>query len=418
MPILHELYRNDIEKNNPWDDLPTRNSHKKMSQTIDGYEIRYLVRHNDLYISMWDGDICITTLSLAFIKWRNIKVYQENTIDVNIAYQGEGLAFKLYKLLILSKNISIIAHYMASHSEGAMKLWMRLAAVSGINAYGFLDSTGEMFFVKPNLQKELKIAKKSINLYDNPDSGLIITKRNSTTDLQLKDIMRRNYTLRKTPEKQDAFGNKKVKPFKESVNKLPIPATPENITKAQDFVFQKWKARAREYGHDEPVDLSKSCKASSMFAQRIFGGQIRGNIDHQYVVLNNQIIDLNTDAADVRALPPNWAHYHDRRWFGNREHKASMKSLEPRVNRWVTEFTNLLTETKDSYTPPTLHVGDALKIGKFKNRKTNITGFKTDDHNQPVVKTTKGDQKLFKPRIVKLEDELDENNKYRKRSKT
>jgi len=31
-----------------------------------------------------------------------------------------------------------------------------------------------------------------------------------------------------------------------------------------------------------------------------------------------------------------------------------------------------------------------------------VTGFKTDDNNQPVLKTTKGDQKLFKPRISKL----------------
>jgi hypothetical protein len=41
--------------------------------------------------------------------------------------------------------------------------------------------------------------------------------------------------------------------------------------------------------------------------------------------------------------------------------------------------------------------------GKFKNRKAEVKGFTTDDHNQPVLKTTKGDQKLFKPRILKLD---------------
>lgn len=56
----------------------------------------------------------------------------------------------------------------------------------------------------------------------------------------------------------------------------------------------------------------------------------------------------------------------------------------------------------DSYQPPELNVGDEVKVGKFKNRKTNITGFKKDENNQPVLKTTKGDQKLFKPRISKL----------------
>lgn len=63
----------------------------------------------------------------------------------------------------------------------------------------------------------------------------------------------------------------------------------------------------------------------------------------------------------------------------------------------------IVQETVKSYNPPTINVGDEIKIGKFKNRKTQVTGFDTDDHNQPVLKTTKGDQKLFKPRISKLE---------------
>ena len=63
-----------------------------------------------------------------------------------------------------------------------------------------------------------------------------------------------------------------------------------------------------------------------------------------------------------------------------------------------------IVESSDkSYTPPTINVGDEIKVGKFKNRKTEVTGFSTDDHDQPVLKTTKGDQKLFKPRISKLE---------------
>lgn len=58
---------------------------------------------------------------------------------------------------------------------------------------------------------------------------------------------------------------------------------------------------------------------------------------------------------------------------------------------------------------PTIEVGDEVKVGKFKNRKAIVKGFTTDDHNQPVLKTTKGDQKLFKPRISKLEEGRDVN---------
>jgi len=62
-------------------------------------------------------------------------------------------------------------------------------------------------------------------------------------------------------------------------------------------------------------------------------------------------------------------------------------------------------DDEETYQPPEIEVGDEVKVGKFKNRKAEVKGFTKDKHNQPVLKTTKGDQKLFKPRISKLEDE-------------
>jgi hypothetical protein len=66
-----------------------------------------------------------------------------------------------------------------------------------------------------------------------------------------------------------------------------------------------------------------------------------------------------------------------------------------------------ITEAK-SYQPPEIEVGDEVRVGKFKNRKAEVKGFTTDENNQPVLKTTKGDQQLFKPRISKLMKEDDE----------
>ncbi len=62
-----------------------------------------------------------------------------------------------------------------------------------------------------------------------------------------------------------------------------------------------------------------------------------------------------------------------------------------------------LKEDKETLKLPDMNVGDEVKVGRFKNRKATVKGFKKDDHGQPVLKTTKGDQKLFKPRISKLE---------------
>ena len=59
---------------------------------------------------------------------------------------------------------------------------------------------------------------------------------------------------------------------------------------------------------------------------------------------------------------------------------------------------------KDILKLPSIEIGDEILVGKFKNRKAVVTVFAVDDNNQPVLKTTKGDQKLFKPRIVKLMD--------------
>lgn len=116
-----------------------------------------------------------------------------------------------------------------------------------------------------------------------------------------------------------------------------LPATPEMIAQAKVFVLRKWLERAQERGSSLPADLSGSCKFSSMFAQRIFGGEIRGNYDHQYVQLpDGRIIDLNIDAADVSALDD--PHHHDSEFWGGPDHVESMASCRPRVDQWVAEF--------------------------------------------------------------------------------
>ena len=56
----------------------------------------------------------------------------------------------------------------------------------------------------------------------------------------------------------------------------------------------------------------------------------------------------------------------------------------------------------ETYQPPELAVGDKILKGKFKNSPAEIKGFTKDKHNQPVLKTNKGEVQLFKPRVSKL----------------
>jgi len=66
---------------------------------------------------------------------------------------------------------------------------------------------------------------------------------------------------------------------------------------------------------------------------------------------------------------------------------------------------------KKTLNPPSISVGDEVKVCKYKNRKAEVKGFTKDDHGQPVLKTTKGDQKLFKPRVTTLEPVKEEEKK-------
>jgi GNAT superfamily N-acetyltransferase len=71
-----------------------------------------------------------------------------------------------------------------------------------------------------------------------------------------------------------------------------------------------------------------------------------------------------------------------------------------------------MKEAQSTLKLPNIDVGDEVMVGKFKNRKATVKGFDKDDNNQPVLKTNKGDQKLFKPRIRKLMDYIDESVNY------
>jgi len=57
-----------------------------------------------------------------------------------------------------------------------------------------------------------------------------------------------------------------------------------------------------------------------------------------------------------------------------------------------------------SYQAPEIKTGDEVKVGKFKNRRAIVKSITKDKHNQPVLQTNKGEHKLFKPRIDKLEE--------------
>ncbi len=104
------------------------------------------------------------------------------------------------------------------------------------------------------------------------------------------------------------------------------------------FVMERWRERAAEMRLSDPIDLSGSCRFSTLFVQSLHGGSIRGYNDHFHVRLGSGlIVDLNAQAADVQEIrrrggDPYWHH---RAFMASRDVRESFDTCRPRVQIWT-----------------------------------------------------------------------------------
>lgn len=129
---------------------------------------------------------------------------------------------------------------------------------------------------------------------------------------------------------------------------FPIEVNEENIALAKEFVFAKWVERHNEREEENrklagtiwyrsaPTDLSDSCKFSALFSSVVFGGEIAGNYDHVFTLVDDEVLDLNEDAADVAALDD--PHDDDDDFIYSGDFKESISSCIPRVRNWIADF--------------------------------------------------------------------------------
>jgi hypothetical protein len=110
----------------------------------------------------------------------------------------------------------------------------------------------------------------------------------------------------------------------------------ENFSLAKEFVFTKWCETARIRNLTIPIDLSRSCKYSSLFAQSIFGGVIRGHYEHQYNFIDGRLVDLSHDALDVGKMSN--PYLHEKSYFDLPEIQTSLEKCSHRTEQWATEF--------------------------------------------------------------------------------
>jgi hypothetical protein len=115
-----------------------------------------------------------------------------------------------------------------------------------------------------------------------------------------------------------------------------IEASPENITAAAAFVFDRWRERAAELGHDDPRDLSGACKFCALFAKALFGGTVDGDFDHVFVRVDGAIIDLSAASADVGTLDDPYGS--DVEHLVNEDLTYSFGTCARRVRAWMATY--------------------------------------------------------------------------------
>lgn len=119
-----------------------------------------------------------------------------------------------------------------------------------------------------------------------------------------------------------------------------VERTPENIAQAEFFVFKKWRERAKYLNLPAPDDMADGGEFASLFAQLIFGGERRGNSDHQWVEFaDGGRVDL------ARSKDPRYEH--DDEFWMNPEHRESLSHCKERVRGWVAEFRTKLRRVGD-----------------------------------------------------------------------
>jgi hypothetical protein len=135
--------------------------------------------------------------------------------------------------------------------------------------------------------------------------------------------------------------------------------------------------------------------------------------DHWWLVMDDgSIFDASCETGPCRCSKKDrrYRHYHS--YAGDKGLPLDALQFADHIkakNRTTQRKTfSEMVNDQDTLQLPELEVGDELMVGKFKNRRATIKGFDKDKHKQPIAKTNKGDQQIFKGRIAKLMDESDD----------
>lgn len=216
---ISELERNPIKKSGGsgelWTAYKKKDYPRELPIMIGDLEVRHKQDGKYVVLSVWDQNKLVANLIVEPTSWRGMKLYHVGGAYVHKNYQGQGIGYELYRGLVVLLNLSLTS--VGSHSPGAQKLWLRLSQDKKINAWGLDVDTQEVFAVGPHEnQPELASKVPGKQVYDNLDTGLILTKVGSPVDQEMQKLEKvsKRGKLKRLPDERlqakrpDRFGVK------------------------------------------------------------------------------------------------------------------------------------------------------------------------------------------------------------------
>lgn len=166
---------------------------KKLPFRISKYHVYVDSRnkkHRIVYIYDHDNRQQVCKLTLHPVIFNGILAYSVDSAYVSPMYQGNKIAFNLYKNLLVKYNINLLT--VGSHSPGAKKLWNDLADDKLISAYGIkADGTKVWRCQADNNKKRIKSRGNNPSVYNGREGiGIFLTKANSKSANCLEKLIR------------------------------------------------------------------------------------------------------------------------------------------------------------------------------------------------------------------------------------
>lgn len=214
------VMRNRLTKSDGFDEyVSPRHRPRNFLFTVDDFDVavkrKSSKRHNNHYIhaQIWHRKIKVGYIDLTNT-FADVKTILAVHTMINQAYQGLGIAYRVYEGLINEANLAILT---ANQSAGAVKLWRKFADNPDLCLYHVNDYASANLFESPihnivlNDKKQLEIvdyANQRSDPYKRTGS-LLLLRRKSPLDDAIQDYIDQRKKL--------ACAADRFKPFDEFV---------------------------------------------------------------------------------------------------------------------------------------------------------------------------------------------------------